>query len=45
MSSRGSNSCPRRGSQIPEEWLKKLAEKYLTEEEMKRSRRSAAGTS
>jgi uncharacterized protein with von Willebrand factor type A (vWA) domain len=31
-------------AQIPEEWLRKLAEKYLTEEEKRRSR-SLAGTS
>ncbi len=30
---------------IPEEWLRKLTEKFLTEEEKARSRRSAAGTS
>ena len=30
---------------IPEEWLRKLAERMLTEQERRRSKRSAAGTS
>jgi uncharacterized protein with von Willebrand factor type A (vWA) domain len=32
-------------AQIPEDWLKALTEKYLSEEEKKRSDLSAAGTS